>query len=58
MLSLAPPDLVVTLHEYYGGPHDIEWAFAEFRFYIVQNRPLPWKAPWRIAATPAKLKLI
>jgi phosphoenolpyruvate synthase/pyruvate phosphate dikinase len=42
---LALAELVVAIQEYYGSPRDIEWAFADSRFYIVQSRPLTRKAP-------------
>jgi pyruvate,water dikinase len=45
ILELA--ELVVTIHEYHAHPCDIEWAFADNRFYIVQSRPLTSKAPER-----------
>lgn len=32
--------LGVKIEQYYGAPQDIEWCFADGRFYIVQVRPI------------------
>ena len=45
--------LGIKIEQYYGAPVDIEWCFADGRFYIVQVRPITalpepplcWQAP-------------
>ncbi len=32
--------LVIKIEEHYGTPQDIEWAFVDGKFYIVQSRPI------------------
>lgn len=32
--------LILKIEDHYGFPCDIEWAFAEGKFYIVQSRPI------------------
>ncbi len=32
--------LIISIEKHYGFPVDVEWAFAEGRFYIVQSRPI------------------
>ena len=38
ILELA--QLVVKIEKHYAKPQDIEWAFADGKFYIVQSRPI------------------
>lgn len=38
ILQLA--DLVVRIENHYGVPQDIEWAYEDGHFYIVQSRPI------------------
>jgi pyruvate,water dikinase len=38
ILELA--DVVLKIEKHYGKPQDIEWAFAENNFYILQSRPI------------------
>ncbi|MDE2037937.1 MAG: hypothetical protein KGI69_01795 [Patescibacteria group bacterium] len=38
ILDLA--ELVVKIERHYGFPCDIEWAYEDGRFYIVQSRPI------------------
>ncbi len=33
-------DLIVKIENHYGFPCDIEWAFEDGKFYIVQSRPI------------------
>lgn len=33
-------DLIIKIENHYGFPCDIEWAYEEKRFYIVQSRPI------------------
>ncbi|MES2088213.1 MAG: PEP/pyruvate-binding domain-containing protein [Patescibacteria group bacterium] len=33
-------ELIIHIENHYGFPCDIEWAFAEGKFYIVQSRPI------------------
>ncbi len=33
-------DLIVKIENHYGFPCDIEWAYEDGRFYIVQSRPI------------------
>ncbi len=33
-------EIVLRIEKHYGFPCDIEWAFEEGRFYIVQSRPI------------------
>lgn len=33
-------DLIIKIENHYGFPCDIEWAFEEGKFYIVQSRPI------------------
>ncbi|MFC1644630.1 PEP/pyruvate-binding domain-containing protein [Patescibacteria group bacterium] len=37
-LELA--ELIIKIENHYGFPCDIEWAFEDGRFYIVQSRPI------------------
>ena len=32
--------LIVNIENHYGFPVDVEWAFAEGKFYVVQSRPI------------------
>ncbi|HSH31974.1 MAG TPA: PEP/pyruvate-binding domain-containing protein, partial [Candidatus Saccharimonadales bacterium] len=32
--------LGLKIEQHYGAPQDIEWAFEEGRFWIVQSRPV------------------
>jgi pyruvate,water dikinase len=32
--------LALKVEEYFGSPQDIEWAFADGKFYLVQSRPI------------------
>lgn len=38
ILKLA--ELVIAIEKHYGFPVDVEWAFANEKFYIVQSRPI------------------
>ncbi len=38
ILELA--ELVLRIEKHYGFPCDVEWAFAESKFYITQSRPI------------------
>lgn len=38
ILELA--EIIVKIENHYGFPCDIEWAFADNNFYIVQSRPI------------------
>lgn len=33
-------DVVLKIEKHYGKPQDVEWAFAENNFYILQSRPI------------------
>ena len=33
-------DLALKVEEYFKSPQDLEWAFEESRFYLVQTRPI------------------
>ncbi len=33
-------ELILKIENHYGVPQDIEWAFKEGKFYIVQSRPI------------------
>lgn len=33
-------DIIITIENHYGFPCDIEWAFEDGTFYIVQSRPI------------------
>ncbi len=33
-------DLALKVERYFGSPQDIEWAFSEGKFYLVQSRPI------------------
>ncbi len=33
-------ELVLKIEGHYGFPVDIEWAFADNQFYILQSRPI------------------
>lgn len=33
-------EIILTIEKHYAFPCDIEWAFAEGKFYIVQGRPI------------------
>lgn len=32
--------LVINIEEYYGSPQDVEWAFENSKFFVVQSRPI------------------
>jgi len=38
ILELA--DLVIAIEEQYGFPCDVEWAFKQGKFYVLQSRPI------------------
>ncbi len=38
ILKLA--EIIITIENHYGFPCDIEWAYEEGNFYIVQSRPI------------------
>jgi pyruvate,water dikinase len=38
ILKLAK--LIIEIEKHYGKPQDIEWAYADNRFYITQSRPI------------------
>lgn len=33
-------EIILTIEQHYGFPCDIEWAFEDKKFYIVQSRPI------------------
>ena len=33
-------DIILNIEKHYGFPCDIEWAFENGKFYIVQSRPI------------------
>jgi len=39
------------IETHYGAPQDIEWAYAQGRFYILQSRPITTLAPVAAEAT-------
>ena len=43
------------IEKHYGKPQDIEWAFAEGKFYIVQSRPITTLKPEVMKAAMAYL---
>ena len=38
-------DIILKIENHYGFPCDIEWAFQDGKFYIVQSRPITTLAP-------------
>lgn len=38
ILELA--EIIISIENHYGFPCDIEWAYAEHKFYITQSRPI------------------
>jgi pyruvate,water dikinase len=38
ILGLA--ETIIKIENHYGFPCDVEWAFADNKFYIVQSRPI------------------
>ena len=38
ILKLA--DTIIKIEEHYIKPQDVEWAFAQNKFYILQSRPI------------------
>jgi len=41
------------IESHYGSPQDIEWAYAQGRFYVLQARPITTLAPQAAKATEA-----
>ena len=37
---LALSEIIMTIEDHYGFPCDIEWAYENGKFYIVQSRPI------------------
>ena len=33
-------EIVKKIEKHYGSPQDIEWAYADSKFYVVQSRPI------------------
>lgn len=49
-------EIIIGIEKHYGFPCDIEWAFEDNRFYIVQSRPITTLAPPKNLDVPDFLK--
>lgn len=50
-------ELILKIEDHYGFPCDIEWAYENGEFYIVQSRPITTLSKGVEAADPERIEV-